>query len=319
MKRLYSSAMAMIIGIAVLSIPLNAAAKDKPWLGVSVDDLPFEQLAEYKLDHGVSIKKVFKDTAAEKAGLEQEDILLQIDQQPVYSTERLQWLVATKTAGDSVTVTYMRNNKRNTVKTTLTKMQMNAHPSAHGWSHKERHGEGKHHGKGGHHNKEHHGEGSHHGKGAHHKKGHPGRGAQNMGGSHLGVNLQYLNDGLREYFGAPTDAGMLITEVEEDSAAAKAGLLVGDVIVKMGPKAIRHMGDIRRVMSFYDPGEQIIVNIVRDKKNSSLNVTLHESKRSSRQWSSPQGMHNSHPRSQMQEFNHHPSMQSPHHQMPRHP
>ena len=60
----------------------------------------------------------------------------------------------------------------------------------------------------------------------------PGRTGANIrffGRPRLGVNVQTLGDQLADYFGV--EGGALVTSVSEDSPAAAAGLLAGDVIV----------------------------------------------------------------------------------------
>ena len=48
----------------------------------------------------------------------------------------------------------------------------------------------------------------------------------------LGVGIQDVNQALAESFGLKKTAGALVTSVEKDSPAAKAGLEPGDVIVR---------------------------------------------------------------------------------------
>src|SRR5262245_19487116 len=50
----------------------------------------------------------------------------------------------------------------------------------------------------------------------------------------LGVMVMELTPELRAYFGAPRDSGLLIAQVVPDSAAARAGVRVGDVITRFG-------------------------------------------------------------------------------------
>ena len=93
-------------------------------------------------------------------------------------------------------------------------------------------------------------------------------------GSFLGVTLQELGDDLREHFGAPADQGVLIAKVVDDSPAAEAKLQVGDVIVRMDRKRIRQISDVYRVLRYFDAGDEIEVEVVRDRQRLVLNVTL---------------------------------------------
>lgn len=62
------------------------------------------------------------------------------------------------------------------------------------------------------------------------------------GQARLGVMVLSLTPELRRYFGVASDRGVLIARVEPNSAAARAGIQVGDVLVRVGPQVV-HAGD----------------------------------------------------------------------------
>jgi S1-C subfamily serine protease len=92
--------------------------------------------------------------------------------------------------------------------------------------------------------------------------------------AYLGVQLQTLTDELREVFSAPQGTGMLVAQVGQDTPAAKAGIQVGDVLTAIAGKTVRNMRDIRRILSAYDPGDRLNVELIRDKQRKTLTVTL---------------------------------------------
>ena len=92
--------------------------------------------------------------------------------------------------------------------------------------------------------------------------------------TYLGVSLQALSPDLREHFGAPPDSGVLVAEVFDESPAAQAGLVVGDVIVKMDRRQIGRVADVRRVLAYFDAGERVAVEIIRARRRETLSVTL---------------------------------------------
>lgn len=96
--------------------------------------------------------------------------------------------------------------------------------------------------------------------------------------AYLGVSLQSLTEGLREAFAVPDNAGVLVADVYADSAAYRAGLRAGDVIVKMNRRTIRNIDDVRRALDYFDPGEKLKLEIIRDKKREQLEVALGERK-----------------------------------------
>ena len=61
----------------------------------------------------------------------------------------------------------------------------------------------------------------------------------------LGVSVQSLTPDLEEYFGA-TNGGVLVSSVAQDSAAAKAGMKAGDVIVSINGDRVSDSGDLMR-------------------------------------------------------------------------
>jgi Tol biopolymer transport system component len=66
--------------------------------------------------------------------------------------------------------------------------------------------------------------------------------------------------------------GMVISDVVPDGAAAKAGLLGGDRIVKLGAIDIRNVGDLMFVLSTAKPGETVRVTFVRAGKQQSVDA-----------------------------------------------
>jgi len=93
---------------------------------------------------------------------------------------------------------------------------------------------------------------------------------------YLGVKLQALTPGLRKAFEVAKGTGALVAEVYAGSPADKAGLRAGDVIVKMDRRSIRDIDDVQRVVDYFDPGEPINVDIIRDRKTRTLTVELGE-------------------------------------------
>ena len=62
----------------------------------------------------------------------------------------------------------------------------------------------------------------------------------------LGVTIQEVNQALADNFGMKTPGGALVSSVQKDSPAAKAGVEPGDVIVKFDGKDITSSSQICR-------------------------------------------------------------------------
>lgn len=96
---------------------------------------------------------------------------------------------------------------------------------------------------------------------------------------YLGVQLTELTPELRAHFGAPEDAGVLISQIAEDSPAAKAGLRVGDVLTSVDGSAVKTGFDLARKISDYEDGTTVALEIWRDRRVTTLSATVVERER----------------------------------------
>jgi len=95
---------------------------------------------------------------------------------------------------------------------------------------------------------------------------------------YIGVYLDELNEELAKYFGAEEGTGLLITKLTEDGPAEKAGMRVGDVIVKADGKNVGSLQDLTRQIQKKDKGEEIEIEYIRDKKKNTVKVKVDEEK-----------------------------------------
>lgn len=91
------------------------------------------------------------------------------------------------------------------------------------------------------------------------------------GRGRLGVTVQSLTPELEEYFGAK-NGGVLVSSVTQDSAAAKAGLKAGDVIISINGRSVTGSGDLMRELG--DLTGEITIAILRDRKEMTLKAVL---------------------------------------------
>lgn len=96
------------------------------------------------------------------------------------------------------------------------------------------------------------------------------------GRAYLGIRMLDINEELREFYGAPNDAGLLISRVEEDSPAAAAGFLVGDVLTRIGDAPVGSSRDVIRAIARLEPEATVAVEVVRNGASLTLNATLAE-------------------------------------------
>ena len=84
----------------------------------------------------------------------------------------------------------------------------------------------------------------------------------------LGITVDSLSEQLAGYFG--TKDGVLVTSVNKDSAAAKAGLKAGDVITAIDGSTVDSPSDLSSQTQRLDSGTEFTLDIVRDKKPMTL-------------------------------------------------
>ncbi len=95
-------------------------------------------------------------------------------------------------------------------------------------------------------------------------------------GGFLGVQLTDLTTELRVHFGVPEDAGVLVSKVVEDSAAARAGIEVGDIISLVDGKSVTSARSLSGVIGGHEEGEAVTLEIWRDGQVRRLDATLDE-------------------------------------------
>jgi serine protease Do len=256
------------------------------YLGIEIKEVTKENFSELGLSEvkGVSVTKVLENSPAEKAGLKAGDIIVAFDGQSVTSTKKLTRLIGEVAPDHTVDVTVIRGGSEIRLPVTVGKRDMP------GWS-----------------------DGNFvfpvipdvpfppdapdaliapdapdapdaplapriempniqifppDGKGFVWSTG-PRR--------TIGVGVSSLSRQLGDYFGAEDGEGILITSVEADSPAARAGLKAGDVIIEANGKAVKGSGDLVRTLNEEKEGD-ITLTILRDKSRKTITVTPEESK-----------------------------------------
>jgi serine protease Do len=90
----------------------------------------------------------------------------------------------------------------------------------------------------------------------------------------LGVLIQGIDDDIARAVGLDRARGALVGEVEPDSAAGKAGIKPGDVIVSVDGQNVAHSEELPRMIAPHHPGTQVKLGILRDKQTRVVTVTL---------------------------------------------
>ena len=94
----------------------------------------------------------------------------------------------------------------------------------------------------------------------------------------IGVTIQDVNQQFANSFKLPRPMGALISDVEADGPAAKAGLKTGDVITKLDGREIERSADLPARIATLKPGSTTHVEVWRNGKAVDIAVSLAELK-----------------------------------------
>jgi serine protease Do len=231
------------------------------YLGVSTEDVSKENMTRYGMRdvRGVGVTEVMKDSPAEKAGLRKDDVILRFDSETVTSVRKLTRLVSESSADQTVRLTVSRGGAEQEVSATLSKRDYNGllrgKINDEVWKGIEKDWPRIEMGKLG------------------------NLGDDNFvfafGNRRIGISTQTLSKQLAEYFGV-RDGGVLITSVNENSPAARAGLKAGDVVTAMDGEKVTSPGDITRALNKKETGD-VSLTVIRDKNMRTVTLTPEKS------------------------------------------
>lgn len=201
------------------------------------------------VSEGAEIISVNKESAAEKAGLKEGDIITKINDKTISKDYNLHKAIGLYKPNDKITISYKRDGKENTTEVILDKnddklsrvIEMDAN------------------------------------------------GFMEMPFEEMGERFPFveglpLNEGrvfnyrgLRPKLGVKIQdveegEGVKILTVEENTAAHKAGLQVGDVIVKMEDKEVKGVDDFRRQSATIKQGDTLTVTVNRNGKREVITI-----------------------------------------------
>jgi serine protease Do len=220
------------------------------WLGVDLADVRPADVEKLKLsaERGAVVEDVKEGSPADKAGLRDGDVIVAFDGEAVRSAAQLARLVRETPAGRAVDVGLSRDGRREQAKVTLDERRgpmgrldgdllPPVRPMAiprlpEGLS----------------------------------APGLPGGGRPGAGTRRLGVGYREVRGEEAARLKAP-HSGILVTSVENDMPAAKAGIRVGDVIVAVDAGPVRDGQSLRMTLhgALRDAGRrEILLSVVRD-------------------------------------------------------
>ena len=90
----------------------------------------------------------------------------------------------------------------------------------------------------------------------------------------IGVQITAVPKEALGALGLDTQRGALVSSVERDGPAARAGIEPGDVILEYGGKPVRTSDDLVQMVINTKPGSTITMNVLRDKRPRTIKVTV---------------------------------------------
>ena len=90
----------------------------------------------------------------------------------------------------------------------------------------------------------------------------------------LGVSISDFTKESAEAYGMKNTDGALIQEIVPESAAEKAGLEVGDVVIKIDNEKIEGAAELRNSVGLKRSGDKVKITVLRDGKERAFTATL---------------------------------------------
>ncbi|HEY4612325.1 MAG TPA: PDZ domain-containing protein [Bacteroidota bacterium] len=211
----------------------------RSYIGVSIQTLT-AKLAKAngnKVDEGALVNDVERKSPADSAGIAEGDVIVQFGDRKIYDADDLQKAVSKVKPGTKVNVMVDRKGSTKTIALTVGKNPNRMSRVFAG----------------------------------------PGMRAFAFGSSKaIGANLHPLGEQLAEYFQIPGGKGVLVESVESESAADKAGMKAGDVIVKIGSEQVEDIADVWEALGEYEEGETADIEVIRKGASKKLSLEIEE-------------------------------------------
>lgn len=217
----------------------EAKTRARPWLGVSIQDVTERVAKENKMGDqtGAYVNEVNRHSPADSVGIERGDVIVEFGKNKIDDADGLIRAVKDSKVGDKVEIVVLRKGEKKSFQAVLAKYpsRLRFAYSIEDLGHRLRVFAGR---------------------------------------ENQGMRLMELNDQLGEYFGVPKGTGILVERVEKGSAAEKAGIKAGDVLLRIGKRNIDDMEDVSKALSNYDDGDKVDVEVLRKDAHKTLTLEI---------------------------------------------
>ncbi len=211
------------------------------WIGIMVQDVNEKIVRKEKLDHeeGAYVKEVLEDSPADSAGIQENDVIIEFNGKKIFNSDDLVKAVRRIPPNTKVSIILVRDGEKKTIQLIVgRKKELKRYVFGRMPRIPDVH--------------------------------------VFTGSRILGLRLLTLNEQLGEYFNAPNNEGVLVEEVENKSAAEKAGFKAGDIVIRVGEKTVDTAEKIRRKLQKYDEGDIVEFEVIRKNEKKILNVEFEE-------------------------------------------
>jgi serine protease Do len=90
----------------------------------------------------------------------------------------------------------------------------------------------------------------------------------------LGIAVQTVTQQLANSFGLQNPRGALVAQVSDGSAAAKAGLKAGDIILSVNGQPVNDSTDLPMMIGMMQPGQKVKLGVWSNHRQTTLDATL---------------------------------------------
>ena len=187
-----------------------------PWIGIYMQELTPELSQKFRVEKGVLVADVLKDSPAETSGIQAGDIVEKVNGKEVGSPLELKNEVLKAEIGKPITLTLIREGKEMEIIITPAEKPEKITPT------KEKAVEER----------------------------------------LLGIAVSSLTPDLRQKYDIKEDEeGVVITEIKEDSPAARVGLSPGDVVKEINRHLIKGLDDFKAAIQKVEPGDEVLLRV----------------------------------------------------------
>lgn len=249
----------VLFALVLCATLVPSARADGGYLGIHLQNVDDALRAALDLEgdaEGAVVTEVLEDSPAARSGLERGDVILLVGDLQVKSTKGLTRRIRRADPGDEVTLTVLRDGKREKIDVTLGEQEVTSGDRR---VYRFRNGDD---------------DVMFFEDEQDDRFGVAPRlnAIFHQGGPALGVRVEELDSDLGHYFG--TESGLLVLEVFDESAASEAGIQRGDIVVEVHGEAVVETDDIREILADLDEDETVEVVVLRDRDRMKLEVAI---------------------------------------------